>query len=301
MKTLLLFACAWLWIEGAAGVLDAATPHPLGFRSSPHGVPGAPIETHPLFKAAPLPSSASVREYFYRTDQKDRGACVAFSGNEAVDAITQKNNNGQHAFLSFLDTYQRCLVMDGSFPNDNGTYGGTLLKVLQGGVLTEKTWPYAMPLNMLPADNPANRDERAQHITLKSYALSNRDGGYGIKQCIANLRVPALIGSLWYNNGFTAKFATCSTKDLKGNKATVKRYVLPYPKGNPVGGHEVPIVSYDDNMKFPTGEVGGVEIHNHWGAWGDERGCAWIPYKWAFSSRIVEDVVAIELVSKPSP
>ena len=298
LRIFILFAATLLW--HSAGYSE--TPYALGWIPSKHGVKAdAQLATHPAYKAAPLPQTASVAEGFYETTQKRRGACVAFSANEAFDAVHQKQF-GSHAKLSFLDTYQQCLVMDGNFPNDSGTWGGTALKVLRNGVLSEKTWPYDNALEKLPPNTAAIKAERKLHVSVKSYEVPNNDNGYGVKQCIANLKVPCIMGSYWYNNTFDAKLITTPTKDATGKKITPRRYVLQYPKGKPVGGHEIVIIEYDDNMVFPDGSVGGIRIHNHWsepGApWGDSIGSAWIAYKWAFNPHIVEDKHCIEIVKK---
>jgi hypothetical protein len=202
-----------------------------------------------------------------------------------------------------LDIYQQCLVRDGSFPQDNGTYGMTAITVLlQSGSMLEKCWPYSRPLETLPALTPYLKGCRTKHKAIKAYAVSVNDGGFAIKNCIANLKAGVMIGSYWYNNGMSATKILTVTKDADGGTRTVSRFVLPYPSGRPVGGHEVVIGAYDDGMRFPDGSVGGVWIHNHWSPkgepWGDERGGAWISYRWAFNPRIVEDACTIEIVKK---
>ncbi len=299
MKTLLttLLLCV-----SALSVIPAQTPHPLGWKPSPHGIKGAPIDTHPKFKAAPLHQAASLEEAFRNTNQKRRGACVAFSTWESYDAV-HFLRFGKHVDLSALDIYQQCLVADGNFPQDDGTFGGTAIKVMQkNGSLMEKTWPYDNALEVLPKLTSAMKGERTKHKALKAYTIPNNDGGYSIRQCIDNIKIPAMIGTYWLSNSSTARQADCKTLDSQGNAVTVKRYVLPYPSGRVVGGHEIPIGAYDDNMRFPDGNVGGCWIHNHWDEdgqlWADARGGAWIPYKWAFNPKLVEDVVAIEIVKK---
>lgn len=277
-------------------------PYSLGWKSSAHGIHAIPIEAHPLFRAAPLPATASVAQGFFKTNQKDRGACVAFSTWEAASAAHAKQNNGAPLILSPLDIYQQCLVADGSFPNDNGTYGMTAINVmLKSGALLEKTWPYSNLLDKLPVRSKANDSQRAGNMALKAYAVPNDDKGYAVKQCIANLKIAVMVGTLWYQNGFNLALAKVTTKDTAGKIIVVPRYVLPMPKGKPVGGHEIPIIEYDDNMKFPDGNIGGVRFHNHWqnangSPWGDSIGSAWAPYAWFFSTKYVEDKCAIEVV-----
>lgn len=295
MKTLLKLITLAL----CASSLFAQTPFPLGLKPTLHGTGGKPIATAPRFAAAPLPEAASLKSSFYRTDQKTLGSCGPFSAKESYSCDYQKTHNGNVIDLSALDIYQRTLKAQGNFPEDAGVSNDVLLKVMMQGALLEKTLPYDVSkLAVLPRETAATTKERAAHQVLKGYAVPNDDGGYSIKQCIANVRIAPVMGTYWYNNGFTSTATTVTTKFPDGSFQALVRYITPYPKGRPVGGHDIPIVSYDVNMKFPTGEVGGVEIHNHWQGWGDEKGCSWIPMKWAFNPRIVDGNIAFETVDK---
>lgn len=275
-----------------------AAERKFGWRPSPHGVRGLALQSSPRYMAAPLPQAASIEQWFFKTDQKDRGACVAFTAWECYSAAHQRDH-GKKVNLSPLDIYQQCLVRDGSFPNDAGTYGGTAIAALLAtGSMVEKTWPYSTPLNRLPVLTPYMKGQRTKHKALKAYAIPNNDGGYATKQAIANLRIGVMIGTYWYGNQMDTREVTVQTKDRNGNATTVKRHIVDYPIGRPVGGHEIPIGAYDDNMRFPDGSVGGAWIHNHWQGWGDDRGGAWASYRWVFNPRICEDKVAIEGVKK---
>ena len=295
MKNLIHILALSLWFTGALYCQPA-----FGWKPSPHGIKATAVEKHPAYKAAPLPAAASVAQYFFPTDQGNRGACVAFSTWECSSAVHEKQT-GKRWLLSPLDIYQQCLVRDGSFPNDNGTYGGTAIAVmLQSGALLESTWPYSRRLDVTPVKTSSVLTERAANRAVKAYAVPNDDNGFAVRQCIANLKVPVMMGSYWYANGFNATKVRVRTKDAFGKDVTVDRYVLPMPKGRPEGGHEIPIIEYDDNATNPDGSKGMVRIHNHWrngdgSVWGDSIGSAWIPYKWAFNPRICEDKHCIEL------
>lgn len=297
MKNALIILLAL--IASISSAADKTNPHRMGWKPSPHGVKGFPIETHPLFKAAPLPPTASVAQWYFETNQDDRGACVAFSIWEATSGVFAKNNNGAKLLLSPLGIYQDCLKEDGNFPNDDGTYGTTGIKVmLTRGAMLEKTWPYSKPLNKMAPVNSTTKAERSKYRAIKAYRVENNDNGFATKQCIANIKIGVPVGTYWYGNQFDATKANVHTKDSKGRDMVVTRYVLPMPKGRPVGGHEVVIISYDDNMVFADGNKGGVEIHNHWSAphWGSSIGSAWAPYAWFFNPKYAEDKVAIELL-----
>jgi hypothetical protein len=278
--------------------------HKLGFKPSPHGVRAPSVEEHPRFNAAPLPATATVRQWFYPTNQADLGSCGPTSYREVYDAAYQKKHDGKFMVVSALDVYQRTSVAQGDFPEDGGVNNSTLLQVVLKGALLEKTWPYdTSKYGTLPRASKTKDLERSRHQTLKGYSIPTTDGGYAIRQCIANLKIAPIIGTNWYANSSTAIRSACKTKDASGNPATVTRWCVPKPRGNPVGGHDIPAISYDMNMVFPDGSVGGVEFHNHWqnddgSPWGDEIGAAWAPIAWFFNPRYIDDPIAIEIIDR---
>ena len=269
-----------------------------GWKPSPHGIKATPL----TFRAEPLPDSASLQSHFAASDQGDRGACVAFTAVESYSAV-HSVIFGRPMDLSELDVYQQCLVKDGNFPNDEGTYGMTAISVLlNSGAMTEALWPYSRPLDVLPALTPAMKGSRTKHRAIKAYAISNTDGGYAAMQCIAKLKIPVMAGIWWPSSWMSPKKVTVTTKAPDGKAIREERWILPPPSGSNVGGHEVPFGAYDKNMVFPDGSVGGVWLHNHWSPkaqpWGDSIGGAWIRMKDAFNPRRVEDLCAIEIVKK---
>lgn len=275
------------------------TPFPLGMKPTPHGIKARAISTHPRFNAAPLPDAADLDQYFqFRTDQQNIGSCGPTSAREVYDGNYQKMHNGQHLVISALDVYQRTLIKQGNFPDDAGVDNNILLKTLLEGSLLESTWPYdTSKLATLPKLTRAQAADRRKHQVLKGYVVPVNDKGYAVMQCIANIKIAPIIGTYWYNNQFTSRNVQCTTKDAKGKAITVTRYIIASPKGRPAGGHDLPATAYDKNMKFPTGEVGGVKLHNHWRGFGDpQTGSAWAPMSWIFNPRIVDGDLALEVV-----
>lgn len=60
-----------------------------------------------------------------------------------------------------------------------------------------------------------------------------------------------------------------------------------------LGGHEIGGIAYDDNYRFPSGNVGGVRIRNQWSkAWCDSGDC-WISY--AFLAQYAYEVTSLRL------
>jgi C1A family cysteine protease len=256
-----------------------------GWKTNPHHAKGLrQIATHRDYKLAPLPASADLSLAMPPVyDQGDIGSCTANAGAGAFDYQW----NVQHkafAFPSRLGLYQDELKHDGNFPQDAGSYTVTILWVLTNqGVATERCWPYVTSRLASPAPKCAVT-QRPQYMAVKTYDVPNNDGGYAVKQCIANIGIPVLTGGYVFNSIQTPK------KDAK-----TKQWYVPMPSGKPIGGHEVLIVGYDDNLVI--GSIKGwVRIRNSWGTgWGD-KGYAWFPQAYILNAKWFEDNGAIELV-----
>lgn len=260
----------------------AATPHPLGWKSSPRHAKGLKqMVAHPAYKVAPLPESFSLRSKMGgRYNQLQLGSCVANAGCKGF-AYVWKEITGKEIDPSRLDVYQNCLKFDGGFPNDNGTYTSTCLRVFrEKGALLEKKWPYR-PENL--AITPTRTGgQRAWYAATKTYDVSNTDNGYSLKQAIANARLPVMVGGYVYEQIFSVS---------KGHP------YIDMPRGHPAGGHEMLAVGYDDNKVF-NGQKGFVLLMNSWGdEWGDD-GFAWIPYAYIFNPRYFEDFGCIEATGR---
>lgn len=293
LTTIALFSSQW-------SKAFCQTPFPLGLKPTPHGIRHAlPLSAHPDFKVEALPKAASLKQYFDKTDQRTLGICGPFSAMEAYDCEYQQRHGGRHMLISPLDVYQRVLVAQGNFPNDEGVDNDVLLRVLKTGSLRESTFPFdPAKLGTLPKDTATARRERQGRQVLKGYVIPSNDNGASVRRCIATLRTAPIIGTLWYQNGFTTRQVMVKTKDEKGVVVTTPRFIVDAPKGNPVGGHDLPAVAYDDNMVFPSGEVGGVDLHNHWQGWGDVTGSAWAPASWIYNPKFVDDCLALETVDR---
>lgn len=262
----------------------SAAPHRLGWKSNPRHAKGLiQIVKNPKYKLAPLPASASVSILVPDAyDQGDLGSCTANAGCAAFDA-KWKVQKGAFINPSRLDLYQQELIHDGNYPNDAGSYTSTILWVLtQKGVALEQCWPYD---TSKLASNPPNCAvvSRANYMAVKAYDVPNDDNGYSVKQCIANIKIPVITGGYVYENIFNPIYDVGTGK-----------YFVGMPKGSPVGGHEILIVSYDDNLTI--GKITGwAEIHNSWGKSYGSQGNVWLPYKYIFNPRQFEDNGAIEI------
>lgn len=267
--------------------------HPMGWRSDPHHSRGLVQIVHaPGFGAVALPAAATVRQWFYFTNQKDGPSCTAFSAVECLDALYMKNG-GQWAHPSFLDFWQQELKHDGTWPKSEGSYTSTILWVMVNStVCPEKNWPY-ITANL--GVNPPQCAVKARSIgALVAYDVPNDDGGYAVKNCIATLNIPVVTGGAWPNSWMSPR------KD----PVTGRWYVGRAGGGN-AGGHEVSIISFDDSMK--VGSIKGfAEIHNHWEnapgvPWGDSIGSCWVPQADLFNAKLFEDNGTCQSIKPQKP
>lgn len=262
--------------------LSAAEKIKLGWKSNPNHAKGlTQIAKHPKFKAELIPVEATLEQHFYRTDQGNRGACVGFSAFEATDAAIHLSTN-RWVYPSGLDTYQQLLVKDGTFPRDEGSYTSTALFVLtMSKITTEQKWPYSRPLEVLPPTCVVNS---RSIYAIKAYDVPHDDGGISVKRCIALVKAPVMTGGYWPQTWM---------RTLQTKIGQTTYHYATRAAGATVGGHEVVVVGYKDDLVI-EGITGWAQIHNHWAGWGDDRGCAWVPQRDLFNPRRFEDNGAVE-------
>lgn len=272
----LLFLCVGLLASGA-------TPYPLGWKSNPHHPKGLTQVVHnAAYEAAPLPPAASVKQMVPAAYKQFMQDCTANAGSAAFEA-QWKVQHTAFAGVSRLDLYQNELKHDGFFPQDRGSYTSSILWVLLNqGVAMERCWPY-VPGNLSKSVPQCAINSRGSFKAIKAYDVPNDDGGYAVKQCIANIHIPVLTGGFIYQSMFSPK------RDAKTGK-----WYVPMPSGPPAGGHEILIISYDDNLVI-AGIKGWAEIHNSWGTGWSDQGRAWLPQKYLFDPHQFEDNGAIEI------
>ncbi len=260
----------------------AEAPRQMGWRSNPTHSKGLKQMS---MKAVPLPAAASLEALMPAVyDQTTMGSCTANTGAGAFD-YRWKLDTGSFCYPSRLDLYQNELKHDGTFPQDAGSYTASILWVLKNqGIALEKCWPY-VPSNLAKAPTTCAISGRKSHKAIVAYDIPNDDGGYGVKYAISQKKLPVLTGGYVFNNIMVPIYDVGTRKWFVG-----------MPKGNPVGGHEVLIVGYDDGLVI-AGIKGWVRVRNSWGTdWGD-KGYAWFPQKYLLNPKYFEDNGAIELTT----
>jgi C1A family cysteine protease len=285
MKNLLVNLTFCLGFALLASAQTAPDNNVKGWKSNPrHGKGLLQIAKHQDYKAASLPSKADLSAAMPPVyDQGQIGSCTANAGSGAFDYQWSVQHKA-FAYPSRLDLYQNELRHDGNFPQDAGSYTATILWVLTNqGVCTEKCWPYNTSLLASPSPSCAVA-QRPQYMAVKAYDVPNNDGGFAVRQCIANIGIPVLTGGYVFN----------SIQSPKRDTKTGQWYVS-MPSGKPIGGHEILIVGYDDNLTI-AGRKGWVRVRNSWGTGWADKGYAWFPQAYLFNPKYFEDNGAIELV-----
>jgi len=206
-------------------------------------------------------------------NQADEGTCVAFASVSGVKEFQDKKEYHKLIKLSPRFLYDLCKKFDGA-PSEEGTYPRIAMKVLlHYGVCHESFWPYVAQKKGHPQ---AGADKDALKFKIKAYAR--------IKSQIEMKR------SLLINGPFIAGvkvFESWFTKKVQ-NSGLIR---MPKRNENPVGGHAICIVGYDDKSNI-------FKFKNSWGArWGSD-GYGYLPY--AYMKEYCRDAwSATDLIENP--
>lgn len=192
-------------------------------------------------------------------DQKNRGACFAFSGEEMLSYISKAMGIYPVAGLSKAYLYSKCKQFDGS-PDMEGSDNKTLARMMRTyGTCLESTLPYSKMLALTepkfpPTTEVMDKEAQKYAITKTAFVLStldlNRDNSqYLIRQALLQYG-PQVIGFYVFES---------FKPDANG--------VIPIPGSVPgqadrfLGCHDVLLVGHDPDKGF--------KFLNSWGTdWG---------------------------------
>ena len=247
-----------------------ADDHKMGWKSNPVHSKGLMQFVHTGLKASTIkPVTDLTAQLPPVYDQGQEGSCTANAGlgcfEHAYYLVHKSFLGGSRQGLYVCE-----LIHDGSFPQDAGSSTTSILWVLQNqGVGLEKTFPYVEhPVN-LPKNYLA---DAGKHKLLQAYDVDNTDG--------QSIRIAL-------SNGYCVVFGGYVYNDIMTLKAP---FILPCPKGRPVGGHEMLIVGHDDSKKL-------YRVRNSWGTGWADKGYFWIKYADMHNSRIYEDFAAMQVTN----
>jgi hypothetical protein len=220
-----------------------------------------------LTDVSKLPSKFSLRDKMGSImTQGDLGSCTAFASTKVYQYHCPSFNPSQ------LFQYQQELLMDGGTLTDDGSTVSTAFASLKkNGVCSDATWPY--DISKFKQKPPA--------IAINE-ALLNRDLQDGIvgqtlneiKSCLADPlhQNPLAVGVIIF--------------DSLESEQTLATGIVPLPnvnKDNIIGGHCVPIFSYDDEKQL-------FGVMNSWGSSVGSNGEFFFPYKYILDSRLTSDL-----------
>jgi len=200
----------------------------------------------------------------------DQGALGSCTGN-ALAGLFQflLIKLGRPSFVpSRLMIYWGERAIEGTKDQDAGANGDDGITFLQTkGVCPESTWPYdpskfaVMPPPIAWAQ--ASRHKLADPITIDNTNINE------IKSCLAS--------------GYPIAFGFTAYPDLESDKVASTGYLpMPTPGEQPIGGHEVLLVGYDDATQL-------FKVRNSWGPGWGVNGYFYMPYAYMTNLDLASD------------
>jgi C1A family cysteine protease len=241
-------------------------------KPSPH-----PRYAMPAFHAAgQLPSSVDLApECPAVYDQGDLGSCTANALAGLFQFLLIKL--GLPSFVpSRLMIYWGERAIEGTKDQDSGANGDDGVTFLQTkGVCPESTWPYdttkftEMPPTIAWAE--AYSHKLAEPVTIDNTIINE------IKSCLAT--------------GYPIAFGFTAYSELESEKvATTGQLPMPTHGEQPIGGHEVLLVGYDDATQ-------NFKVRNSWGPGWGLSGYFLMPYAYATNSKLASDFRSAKLAN----
>ena len=199
-------------------------------------------------------------------DQGELGSCTAHAIAGAIQ-YHQIKKKVAVTDPSRLFLYYNARLREGHAKQDSGAQIRTIMKSAnKDGACFEKSWPYNI-----------NVFTKRPRLACYNAGFKHRTVGYhrvnvdliSIKKALAE-DFPIVGGIVLYDS----VFSTSTTKS--------GRLVLPSIKKQPIGGHAILFVGYDDKRKV-------LKFRNSWGTeWGD-NGYGYLPYSYVTDSRVLCD------------
>lgn len=222
---------------------------------------------------------ASLRDKFKFQvyDQGDLGSCTAnsISGALQYDDIIEglKSEDAEHPSRLFIYYNERKL--EGDTSTDAGaSIRDSVKAVNKFGFCKESLWPYRTTYFATKPPSKAYKDAE-QHKDIK-YKRVNQVLD-DIRYCIAIKKLPVLIGFKVYKSMES------------GDVAKTGVVPLPVDGDNPIGGHAVLLVGYDDTKQLFC-------FRNSWSeSWGD-NGYGYLPYSYVLDNKLANDFWTIKKI-----
>lgn len=192
-------------------------------------------------------------------DQGSIGACTAFATVGALEYLLRKSghNMAQDVFSERFTYYATRVNVAHWPPEDSGAYIRDAIKsAVQYGTCLEGTFPYNGDFSAAPPSSAYSEAKKHTGVKYATYDAAPTLATLAtMKQAMAN-GYPIVGGFTCYSNIWNA---------VGG--------VIPLPNGQPIGGHAILLVGYDDAKQQ-------LKFKNSWSArWGD-GGYGYLPYQY---------------------
>jgi len=222
-----------------------------------------------------LPPSVDLRKHCPPVyDQLELGSCTANALGAAFQYEQMKHEKPDF-IPSRLFIYYNERVMEGTIKEDSGAMIRTGIKTMvKEGVCPEKMWKYKTWKFKKPP--PPNCYKEGLNNQVLEYLRISPHTLYGVKKCL--------------HNGFPISFGFMIFESMMSdNVAKTGEVPIPGPSEQPMGGHAVLAVGYDDERKC-------LLVRNSWGKnWGI-GGYFWLPYYFVSEPNMSADYWTIRMV-----
>lgn len=203
----------------------------------------------PLEVVTTLPPKADLREFcppIY--DQGDLGSCTAFSIAKGLRETLARIAGAPIPSLAALFLYYQERTVEQDVPNDAGAnICDGLASLLNQGCCTETLLPYDIS-KFTEHPSPACYQEAVTYKVASAHPLADLNA---MRSALAN-KQPVVFGMRVFSSMETSAVALSGVVPM------------PAPGDEPMGGHAVCAVGYDDDAKH-------LIVRNSWGAgWGDK-------------------------------
>lgn len=234
-------------------------------------------------RATPInPHNDLITQMHAILDQGQEGSCVGHSCSETFDAAFFRAT-GTMPDTSRAYPYWNARAIEGTTSSDDGCeIRDAVTAMLTLGNCAEATWPYVVG-DYAHQPSPAAFTEGKQRLVLKAYKVDASDG-VSVRAALS-AGLPVIIGVTLYQD----------FEDLDSSN-----YLVPMPRGPPIGGHAMTLYGSDDATQR-------YKVQNHWGTnWGNAGRCEF-PYAYIHGPDcddcwVIEAIVtAVPTPAPPTP
>ena len=186
-------------------------------------------------------------------DQGERWTCVAFATCAVVEYAFCREKM-MKLDLSEQFQYWNCKQQEGN--TNNGTYPEISFALAnRDGICKESTWQYnprENPANPIYSPPPANaQSEAANYKVRQAVSITQYKSVHTLKQYITS------------GNPIAFVIPVYDSWEENGNSRSTGNITLPLPGEEPIAGHSMVLVGYEDNPDFAGG--GYFVVRNSWG------------------------------------